>query len=169
MKYKIAGIIFFLLGCATFGYAQESMRVNSQQLIDQAVKIDGKTVIFKGEVIGDIMRRRGYAWFNVEDENNAIGIWAPLELIKTIGQAGDYQHKGGIVEVEGKFVRADKQLGGELCIRAQKIKVLKEGYRIFHVVKPAKVETTLALAVMALCLFLLSVVFKKHIKLGLGR
>ncbi|MDD5775078.1 MAG: DNA-binding protein, partial [Candidatus Omnitrophica bacterium] len=41
--------------------------VSSEELIARPKDFDGTAVVFRGEVIGDIMIRGGYAWINVHD------------------------------------------------------------------------------------------------------
>ena len=140
------------------GYAET---VSSSELITHARQYDGKDIVYKGEVIGDIMPRGDFVWINVQDEANTIGVWAPKELTEAVEQKGDYQHKGDTVEIEGRFFRADPELQGEIGIRAQKIKIIQPGYRIFHVVGPAKVDAAVALSVTALCLGALNLYIKR--------
>ena len=47
----------------------------SLELINNAKQYDGKTVNYKGEVIGEVMVRGDYAWLHVNDGTIAIGIW----------------------------------------------------------------------------------------------
>lgn len=152
MKAKIYLAAIFLLVHTPFLFAQEATRTNSKQLIDNMEKFDKSNVLYKGEVIGDIMKRGNAAWFNVQDELNVIGVWAPQEVAGVLTQAGDYQHQGDIIEVDGKFLRSDPELKGEFCIRANKISVLKPGYQIFRVLKPIKEEIALTLSLVALAL-----------------
>lgn len=142
----------FFVGSIFAGFTEGAVKVNSQQLINNMKNFDNTTVILRGEVIGDIMPRGDFVWFNLQDEFNVIGIWAPREMESIVTQTGDYERKGDIVEVEGKFLKADPQLEGELCIRAQRINVLKEGYRTFHVLKPQKEEFAFTLSLIAFCL-----------------
>lgn len=131
---------------------EEIPHVTIAQLIQKAKEFNGKTVIIQGEVIGNIMPRGEFAWLNIDDASNVIGVWAPQEMVSGIGYAGNYQYKGDTVEVRGRFFRADADLNGELCIRAQRITVLKEGYRTFRVLRPVKAEISLALSLVVVCL-----------------
>ena len=69
---------FLLLPCC---YSQP---LSSTELINNAKSYDGKTVVYEGEVIGDIMVRGAFAWINVNDGKNAIGIWLEKDLSKDI-------------------------------------------------------------------------------------
>ena len=77
----------------------------SSDLLNNAKQYDGKTVNYKGEVIGDVMIRGDYAWLHVNDGTIAIGIWAPKTMVQDIRYAGDYHKKGDIIEVSGTFHR----------------------------------------------------------------
>jgi len=123
---KLSAIIIFLLYC-TAAYAQP---ISSTDLINNAKEYDGGVVTYEGEVIGDIMMRGEYAWINVNDNVNAIGIWMPRELAKNIVYKGTYDIKGDLVEVKGVFNRSCKQHGGDLDIHAESMVKLKDGYSI---------------------------------------
>ncbi len=105
-------------------YAQA---VSSAELINNAKLYDGKAVIYEGEVIGDIMVRGNYAWINVNDGPNAIGIWIDKTLTKDILYAGSYKSKGDWLEITGVFHRACPEHGGDLDIHAQGIRKIKPG------------------------------------------
>jgi hypothetical protein len=91
-------------------------------LLNNAQAYDGRTVVYKGEVIGDIMIRGGHAWLHVNDGYIAIGIWVPRKLIRDISYAGDYRAKGDIVIISGTFHRSCLEHGGDLDIHAREIK-----------------------------------------------
>jgi len=84
-------------------YAQP---LSSAVLINNAAEYDGKIVSYEGEVIGDIMLRGRYAWLNVNDGNNALGVWLDASLLEGVSLGGSYKTKGDIVEVTGVFRRA---------------------------------------------------------------
>ena len=113
-------VLHFTLGSV---YAQS---ISSIELINNAKLYDGKTVVYEGEVIGDVMVRGDYAWINLNDGLNAIGIWIPKTLIKDILYEGSYKSKGDWLEVTGTFSRSCAYHGGDLDIHAQAIR--KTGY-----------------------------------------
>jgi len=128
MKVKIF-FFFGMLCLALFVsgsncYAQVS---TSLDLINDAKQYDGKTVNYKGEVIGDVMIRKDHAWLHVNDGTIAIGIWVPKTLIEDIRYVGEYHKKGDIVEVSGTFYRACSEHGGDLDIHASEIKKVTPG------------------------------------------
>lgn len=133
--------------------AGQGVRVSSKELIDRAQEMDGRPVVFQGEVIGDIMPRRAVAWFNVRDQHQVIGIFAPRELVKDIVYRGNYDYRGDEVEVEGIFFRAAADLGGEFCIVAKNITIIQSGFLTPHPVSPMKRNLAVWLFGLVLCLF----------------
>jgi len=87
-------------------------------------------VIYEGEVIGDIMKRGGFAWMNVNDGQNAIGIWVNASLVKDIVYTGSYKALGDRVEVTGIFNRACSEHGGDLDIHSQVIRKTAPGRQV---------------------------------------
>jgi len=104
--------------------------ISSTELINNAKLYDGKIVTYEGEVIGDIMVRGDYAWINVNDGKNAIGIWMDKNLAKDILYTGSYKSKGDWLEITGVFQRACLQHGGDLDIHAQAIRKVRQGRQI---------------------------------------
>jgi hypothetical protein len=102
-------------------YTAFAQPVSSTELINSAKLYDGKTIVYTGEIIGDIMARGDYAWVNVNDGKNAIGVWINKNLIKDIHYMGSYKFKGDVVEVSGIFHRACLQHGGDLDLHAQSL------------------------------------------------
>jgi len=117
ISYQLSAISLILL-CTRVCFAQP---VSSTELINQAKAYDGKEVVYVGEVIGDIMIRGEYAWVNLNDGKNAIGVWINKDLIKDIHYMGSYKFKGDVIEVNGIFHRACLQHGGDLDIHAQSL------------------------------------------------
>jgi len=118
---------FFLLPLICFAQS-----LSSTELINNAKQYDGKSVVYEGEVIGDIMARGEYAWINVNDGQNAIGIWIDKRLTRNILYTGSYKSKGDWVEITGSFQRACIQHGGDLDIHAQAIRKLRPGRQILE-------------------------------------
>lgn len=153
MKKILFTILFLLLISENHNcYAQS---ISSVELINNAKKYNGNTVVYKGEVIGDIMLRGEYAWINVNDEKNAIGIWIKKELIKDIFYTGSYQVKGDSVEIVGKFNRSCVEHGGDLDIHAQSVNKIGSGRKIYHAINTRAINFALALGCIILSVFLL--------------
>ena len=122
-------ILLFSVLCSLYSVCYAGS-LSSTDLINSAKEYDGRVVTYEGEVIGDIMMRGEYAWINVNDNVNAIGIWMPKELAKNIAYKGTYNIKGDVIEVTGAFHRSCKQHGGDLDIHAESMVKLKDGYSI---------------------------------------
>jgi hypothetical protein len=101
--------------------------ISSEDLIRNARQYDGKLVVYSGEVIGDVMKRGKFAWVNINDGGNAIGIWMSAAFTKEINFTGDYKNRGDILEVTGVFNRACLEHGGDLDIHAQAIRKVSNG------------------------------------------
>jgi hypothetical protein len=120
MKRAI-GLIFF---CGTVCYAQH---ISSTELINNAKEYDGKGVVYVGEAVGDVMVRGDFAWVNINDGENAIGVWLNKELAKEIQFTGSYHNKGDRLEITGVFQRNCIQHGGDMDIHAQSIRKISPG------------------------------------------
>lgn len=133
-------------------YAQST---SSIELINNTKNYNGNTVVYKGEVIGDIMVRGEYAWINVNDEKNAIGIWIKKDLVKDILYTGSYKAKGDLVEITGKFNRSCVEHGGDLDIHAQSITKISSGNKVSHTINTGAIKFALSLSSMVLLACLL--------------
>ncbi|MDP2941664.1 MAG: DNA-binding protein [Candidatus Omnitrophota bacterium] len=156
---RIAVLLLFILLSWVVGrgswvcYAQP---VSSSELINNAGQYDGKTVTYAGEVIGDVMRRGNYAWLNVSDGKNAIGIWAPAGLIQDITLAGNYKIKGDTVEVSGEFSRSCPEHGGDLDIHALSLRKDASGSARVEKMDPDKKNQAVILLGVLIAVWILS-------------
>lgn len=101
--------------------------ISSSELISGAKLYDGKLVVYRGEVIGDIMARGVFAWVNVNDGQAALGIWLENKLSKGIFYTGSYKTIGDVLEIEGVFNRSCPEHGGDLDIHAKTLRKIKNG------------------------------------------
>jgi hypothetical protein len=156
---------FILLGmfCAVFillsynCYAQTTV---SLDLLNNAKEHDGKIVVYKGEVIGDIMMRGDHAWLHVNDGYIAIGIWASQQLIQDISFAGDYHKRGDMVEVSGTFHRSCLEHGGDLDIHAQAIKIITPGVIVNSPINKRKIYFGVSSLIVVLLVYALKRLFQ---------
>ncbi len=116
-----AGLVFFC------GIVCSAQPLSSTELVNKAREYDGKSVVYVGEVVGDIMARGDFVWANVNDGENAIGIWLNKELAGEIEFSGSYHAKGDRVEITGIFHRGCIQHGGDVDIHAQNIRQISPG------------------------------------------
>lgn len=139
---KVKSFLFFVMLCLVLivsssnCYAQNAA---SLDLLNNAKQYDGKTISYKGEVIGEVMVRGDYAWLHVNDGFIAIGIWAPKTMIQDISYIGDYHKTGDIVEVFGTFHRSCSEHGGDLDIHASEIKEVISGSLVIRPISRKKV------------------------------
>lgn len=103
-------------------------------LIKDSHAYDQKPIVIEAEVILEVLERDDYAWINVNDGTNAIGVYLPIEMTKDLDVFGDYNHIGDKVLIEGVFTRNCDEHGGEIDIHATSLTIVEEGYvveRIF--------------------------------------
>ena len=124
LKLNLIIICFVLLTCGRDSFAQG---LSSTELIKNAKLYDGKTITYCGEVIGDVMLRGAFAWVNINDGNNALGVWMNASLTKQIIFSGNYKARGDNLEIVGIFHRACLEHGGDLDIHAQGIRKIANG------------------------------------------
>lgn len=108
---------------------------------------DTRTVVFVGEVAGDVLRRGRGAWLQVNDDgyglgagplaatgqpadtNAGIAVWVPdLEGLDLLPGRAD--RRGTVVQFTGEFLRADPADGGGTSIRASDTRPLAPGERL---------------------------------------
>lgn len=145
---------FLLLILITGLLISTCFAAGGNELVESARIYDGKIVEFRGEVIGDIMKRGNHVWLNVNDGKRAIGIWATKDQVKNIIYPGDYNHIGDTIKIVGTFNRACSQHGGDLDIHAQQISLLKEGHKVEHPVDPWKITFSIILLIATVAIYL---------------
>lgn len=133
--------------------AGDLYEVTTEDLIVRSSFYDEKRVVLQGEVIGNVLNRPGHAWLNIKDSYGLIGIWAPAGLTEEINFHGSYRYRGDVVQISGTFHRADPRAGGDACVRADKIDLIKRGFQTPHSLSSSKV--TLAWSMFAIALFLM--------------
>jgi len=120
-------ISFFVLPISA---KAENQSITSTELIEDASEWDGTTVSYGGEVVGDVLYRGNYAWINVSDGANAIGIYIPAAEAKKIKNVGGYRIVGDTVFLSGTFHRACAEHGGDMDIHADTINVTEKGHSV---------------------------------------
>ncbi len=161
LKFLVLSLSFTLLAlhCALgFAFAQP---VSSEELIDNTRNYDGKTVIYSGEAIGDIMIRGEYAWVNVHDGQQAIGIWLPKQLTEAIIYRGRYKAIGDWVEITGTFHGVCKEHAGEFDIHATNLRKIHDGYFIPHIFNQSRMKKAMILLAVLGCVWILIHLIKK--------
>ncbi len=140
-----------LCPCALFAHP-----ISSVELINNAKKYDGQTVIYEGEVIGDTMARQDYAWVNIKEGENAIGVWISRSLLKDISFTGNYKAKGDAVEVMGVLRRVCPEHGGDMDIHAQTLRLTDRGRNVVEKLNTDKRNMVIGLLGVLCLLWILS-------------
>jgi len=156
-KILLLTILIFVNLICLFHYAF-AKPVDSTTLLNNSFKYDGKIVEFQGEAIGEVMKRGKYAWVNIHDGQNAIGVFMKYEDAKKIRYLGRYLVKGDIVLVKGIFNRSCKVHGGDTDIHALQVQIAKRGYKMQEQIN--KTKAAFAILIFSLGSFLMWVVFK---------
>src|SRR5690606_33486163 len=114
-------------------------RVTSAQVVACPAAYDHLTVVFAGEVVGDLLRRRGGAWAQVNDDayalevgplvghreldgfNSGLAVWFPDGLHEFIDEVGRPGVRGEVVLIEGTIRQSDPADGGGITLRAESV------------------------------------------------
>lgn len=160
-----------LAGCRASGTPEPSPNtISSTDLVEQPKQHDGTVVEFTGEAIGESMVRGDYAWLHLNDDayylknveegaelggfNTGMPVWLPATKARAITYFGDYKHEGDVVAVTGVFHAACAEHGGDMDIHATALIVVTVGHPAADPVTPGKVAWAVALALLALLLYL---------------
>jgi hypothetical protein len=151
MFQKSLIIVFFLCAVVIVAGSPASAvsTVAINHLVEKSTEYDGQTVNVQGEAIGEVIERGEYAWVNLGDGGNAIGIWMTLENAEKIQYFGDYKNVGDTLLITGIFTRNCSQHGGDVDIHCDVLEILAPGHRVAETVSPVKILTAFILAVLA--------------------
>jgi hypothetical protein len=143
----------FLLALAPASFAQG---VSSSELISRSREFDGREVAYSGEVIGDVMRRAGGAWVNLNDGDNAMGVWMTAGAAGGITYTGSYKSSGDLLNVVGDFHSSCPEHGGEMDIHARSVSKSASGRKIAEKASRAKLNQVLILTGVLATIWILS-------------
>jgi len=152
--FLISTILFFPL--SSFAGS-----ISSNELIKNAKEYDGKPVVYTGEVIGDVMLRKEHAWANVNDGNNALGVWMSASSAKEINYTGSYKSIGDKIEVKGIFHRACLEHGGDLDIHAESVRKIESGRMISEKIDLGKRNLVFILGGLLVLIWILTLFRRK--------
>ncbi len=160
IKFRLFLIIIFMLGFIPSGMLW-AQGVSSNELIKNAKAYDGKLVVYTGEVIGDVMRRGQFAWINLNDGDNALGVWVDAALIKNLNFTGNYKSQGDVLEVAGQFHAACLEHGGDLDLHAQALRLVNNGRFTKRGINFAKIKLSLILLGVLFFIWILNIFKQK--------
>jgi hypothetical protein len=160
-------IVFTLISLATCYLllatynAEAAPAIAAGELLKNAQRYDARTIIYQGEVIGDMMLRGDFAWMNVWDKTAAIGVFCPQELIGEIEYKGSYRFRGDIISVQGVFHRFCSEHGGDTDIHAEKITLIQRGEELAYPLGPQKIRLSIILPAVAFILVIIYTVIRR--------
>ncbi len=155
-------LVILIVGLGLISHIACAQSISSTELINNAKQYDGKIVHYQGEVIGDIMKRGDHAWININDGQNAIGIWIENSSAKDIVYTGGYKIKGDVLGLTGTFHRACIEHGGDLDIHAQSATKITSGSQIYEELDFNKIKAAVILSGILLILFLWNLLNRKR-------
>ena len=157
MQTKALLILIVLVLLAVPGAAlADGEPVDSSDLIERAKDFDNTTVVYEGEVLGDILDRGEYAWLAVSDGSNTIGCYVTRAQVEQIGFVGGYGKRGDDVRIVGVFHRACAEHGGDLDIHADSLVVVRAGANASQTAQKPLLIAALVLPLPAAALLLLA-------------
>lgn len=149
----LTGLIVILLITGLYsGICEAHDTVSLNDLVENGSSFDGKIVTVQGEALGEAMERDGYAWVNISDPTNVMGIWMTAGDAKKIKFFGDYKHKGDMIKVSGVFHRACREHGGDMDIHGAAVDIVEQGHQVKEAIDTRKIAAGLILTFTALIL-----------------
>ncbi len=135
-----------LLALTTVALADGGDRVSSEELIENSDYYDRRTVVYTGEVVGEVLRRGEYCWITVNDDfygqkpvreyqelkggNTGMGVYCRSDMLEDVTMVGSYRTAGDVIKVTGVFYKASPQHGGDTMIEAEEVSVIQKGWRV---------------------------------------
>lgn len=134
--------------------SEDYASVTIPELVSGSAKYDGRKVVFRGEVIGDIMVRKDGVWINVLDQGVAMGVFMSTDLANKIRFTGKYGYRGDLVEVRGAFNHACPVHSGEPDVHCEGLVVLEQGGKVPTAVSLPRIYLATGSLLLAGILFL---------------
>lgn len=157
IKSLLLLLTFALNFCISDSHAET---ISSNELIEKARSFDGKIVTYKGEAVTAILNRGEHSWINLNDGNNAVGIWCRSSDLNPVKSLGGYKERGDMLEIRGIFHRACPEHGGELDIHADSVKIIELGYKIKEKFDADRLKASAIIFLMAVIII---AIFRKRL------
>ena len=117
--------------------------------------LNGATVSFSGEVIGDVINAGdGNVWVNILSSGASIGVLMSAEDAEGITYGASYSTTGTTLQITGVYSIACADHQGELDVHATEVTVLDDGGKITHTVQRNDVVMGLVLCLIGFALLL---------------
>lgn len=175
--WPYAIIIFVLAGVTglmilnPLAWADDQV-VSSVELIEEADQFNEQQVVYRGEIIGEVLDRGDHAWITVNDGhysrrplrryqelkggNEGMGIYCDLDQLESVTFLGSYTSVGDLLEIRGTFYKANPDHGGDLCIVADQVSLLREGHHVrIHRLRNELLVALVMAALLAVLVYLL--------------
>ncbi|MDD5292503.1 MAG: DNA-binding protein [Candidatus Omnitrophica bacterium] len=149
--------IYVLIGLTAWCGFASAEPVCIKDLIKDGSAYDGKRIELEGEVIGHLMKRGDFAWFNISDGNNAMGVWTTYDAANAIQYLGRHAVNGDFLLIEGVFHLKCPGHGGDTDIHADKITVLKSGGPRVLTYDDRKINIIIFLTAILICLYIIKI------------
>lgn len=146
--FKNTTLILFIMTLFS-GVCEAVQYTTLNDLVENGKQMNNKKITVKAEAIGESMKRGNFAWINVNDTTNSMGIWMKKEDSDKVKVFGDYKHKGDIIEISGIFNRACSEHGGDMDIHADDVKIMKKGFETVEIIHNDKKIVAGILSVIA--------------------
>ncbi|HTZ11768.1 MAG TPA: DNA-binding protein [Candidatus Margulisiibacteriota bacterium] len=161
MRASTFCMVVLILGFWLSSSVCSAQPLSSSELITNAKKYDGKTIVYEGEAVGDIMRRGNYAWINILDGQNAIGVWLPLSLVKEVSFGSGYKERGDGIEITGVFHNSCLEHGGDLDIHAQAVRKIASGRKVQERLNSGKKNLAIIFLIILCLIWILTLLKRK--------
>ena len=149
LKISKALIPLFLAVCLCCSAHAAFALTTISELVENASSLDSTQVAIEGETLGEALERGNYAWINIGDGTNAIGVWVERSQIAQIEYYGDYKHKGDTVKITGVFNKSCAEHNGEVDIHCTGIDVVEHGYTVHEEIASSRVIAAVILFITA--------------------
>lgn len=119
--------------------------------------LDGATVSFSGEVVGDIMNADAdHKWLNVlGSDGSCIGVLVDNDMAQRVTHVGGYSTTGTTLQVRGVYSVDCVEHQGELDVHAVSVRVLDAGGTVTHFADKDDVVSGLRLCGIAFVLMMI--------------
>jgi aspartyl/asparaginyl-tRNA synthetase len=158
---KLVYGLLFMVYCLFLLSTSGAEAVTIRELIEKPQEYDGETVTVQGEAIGDVMLRGKFAWVNLRDETQGIGIFCPRQEAEEIKHTGGYKFRGDIISVTGRFSRSCPEHGGDIDIHTEKIRVVEQGTETLYAFEPNKIKGSIILVSLAFILAVIHLIIRR--------
>lgn len=143
-------------------------RISSDQIFACPQAFDGRRIVFAGEAIGELLRRDGGAWLQVNDDayalevgplgrhddlrgfNSGLSVWLPDGMHEQVQGVGGPSRRGDVLLLEGQLLRADPADGGGTTLRADRMVVLAPSVELDEPLHVLQLLVAAGMAVLAI-------------------